>query len=49
MFLYVNADLSASKKTGVVREIIVDGRVLEIVKINQYESQFQSMSIILRE
>ena len=32
-----------------MREVKVSGRVLEVLKINQYESRFQSMSVMVRE
>ena len=49
LFEYVGSRLQESKAKGVVREVRVHGRTLEVLRINQYESQFQSMSVLLRD
>ena len=48
LFEYVSARLQDSQDSGVVRELKVHGRTLQILRINQYESQFQSMSVLVR-
>lgn len=49
LFEYVSSRLQESHSAGVVREVRVHGRTLEVLKINQYESQFQSMSVLVRD
>ena len=49
MFLFVEGKLIASKSANVVRVVSVGDRNIEILKINQYESQFQSMSVLVRD
>lgn len=48
LFEFVGGRLQTSNKSGVVREIITKSSVAEVLKINQYESQFQSMSVLIR-
>lgn len=49
LFEYTNSQLQESSQAGVVREVKVHGRTLEVLKINQYESQFLSMSVLVRD
>lgn len=48
LFEYVNGRLQTSNKNGVVREVLTKNSVAQVLKINQYESQFQSMSVLIR-
>jgi cation-transporting ATPase 13A3/4/5 len=49
MFDFTRSQLAQGKAAHVVREVHVQGKVVEVLKINQYESQFQSMSVLVRE
>jgi magnesium-transporting ATPase (P-type) len=49
MFEFVEGKLIPSKTANVVRVVSVGDRNIEIMKINQYESQFQSMSVLVRD
>ena len=48
LFEFVNSKLQASNKSGIVREVITKNSTAQVLKINQYESQFQSMSVLIK-
>ena len=49
MFEYVRAEIVPSKEKGVIRQVRVGEELWDVLKINQYESQFQSMSVVPRQ
>lgn len=51
MFLFSQYQLKNSEKENIKFEVIndADKNVLEVLRINQFESKFQSMSVLVRD